>query len=67
MQGVREIANFIFWMDNTKHILVDDAMENKRMMPKDKRIILEQIQDENPGGLVIKTQNIQPPLKPNTP
>ncbi len=43
MQGVKEIASLIFWMDNTKHYILKDAMLNNRSITKEKQIILQHV------------------------
>lgn len=55
MQGVREIANLVFWVDNTRHLLMDDAMQNRRALPREKQVILQQLVKDN--VIVIKPSN----------
>ena len=43
MQGIKDIASFIFWVDNKKAKAIQAAIDKKRELSKEKLLIMNQV------------------------
>ncbi len=57
MQGIKEIAGLVFWVDNKKSNYLKAAISKERMIPKEKQMINNQLNKsardgplQNPAG-----------------
>ena len=50
MQGIKEIAGLIFWLDNKKAKYIKAAIAEEREIPKEKQLINNQIKIEGNGN-----------------
>ena len=47
MQGIKEIAGLIFWVDNRKSKYLKAAIAKERKIPKEKQLINNQLNLDN--------------------
>lgn len=52
MQGIKDIALFIFWIDNEKAIALRAAMEEKRQLSKEKQQLISQVNNNSAGKAI---------------